>query len=118
MNVFEQNGMFKASRITGPKHNYLGLAFSELDQDIELIKKQLQDDKECKKTVDSSELSRIVREAVMSEVEKHQQKIFVSKLEFVPTDSLDLSAYVELAKAIAAHALEKHTQMISYAKSS
>jgi hypothetical protein len=116
MNIFEHNGMFKASRITGPKHNYLGLAFSELDQDIELIEKQLPDEKEYEKTVDGSELSRIVREAVISEVEKHQQKLFISKLEFVPTDSLDPSAYVELAKAIVAYALKKHNQIISYAK--
>lgn len=116
MNIFEQNGMFKASRITGPKHNYLGLEFSALDQDIELIEKQLPDDKENEKTVDGSELSRIVREAVISEVEKHQQKLFISKMEFVPTDSLDYSAYAELAKAIVAYVLEKHTKMIGYAK--
>jgi hypothetical protein len=115
MNIFEHNGMFKASRISGPKHNYLGIAFSGQEQDIELIEKQLPDDKVNTKTVNGSELIRIVRETVIVEVEKYEQKLFISKLEFVPTDSLDFSAYVELAKAIVTYALEKHIQ-ISYSK--
>jgi hypothetical protein len=44
MNVFEHNNMFKASQIAGPKHNYLGIAFSELEKDIELIEKQFPGD--------------------------------------------------------------------------
>jgi hypothetical protein len=111
MNVFEHNNMFKASRISGPKHNYLGISFSELEKDIELIEKQLPGDGKLAKSVDASEMTRVVREAVAIEAEIHGQMLFVSKLEFVPTDSSDLSAYSKLAKVIASYAIEKRMQM-------
>jgi hypothetical protein len=111
MNVFEHNNMFKASRVSGPKHNYLGIAFSELEKDIKLIEKQLPGDGKLAKSVDVSEMTRVVREAVAIEAEMHGQRLFVSKLEFVPTDSSDLSAYSKLAKVIAAYAIEKRIQM-------
>jgi hypothetical protein len=111
MNVFEHNNMFKASRISGPKHNYLGIEFSESEKDVELIEKQLPGDGKLTKSVDASELSRVVREAVAIEAQMHGQKLFVSKLEFVPTDSSDFLAYSNLAKAIAVYVIEKRIQM-------
>lgn len=111
MNVFEHNNMFKASRVLGPKHNYLGIEFSELEKDIEIIEKQLPGDGKLAKSVDGSEMTRIVREAVAIEAEMHGQRLFLSKLEFVPTDSSDLSAYSKLAKGIAVYAIEKRIQM-------
>jgi hypothetical protein len=115
MNIFEHNGVFKASRISGPKHNYLGITFSEREQDIELIEKQLPDDEVIAETINGTKLRKIVRDVVISEVERHEQKLFISKIEFVPTDSSDLSAYTELAKAIVTYALARHSQ-ISYSK--
>ena len=107
MNVVEHDGLLKASRITGPKHNYLGIAFSEIDKGIELIEKQLPDDKDSKNLVNKSSLIGVVQEVVDIEAKRYGQQLFISKIEFVPTDSSDFLAYAKIARAIATYALEK-----------
>jgi hypothetical protein len=118
MKIFEHDGLFKASSISGPKHNYLGISFSEAEKEIELIEKekQLSSDKKPAISVNKFDLKRVVRDAVTAETEKRGQQLFISKIEFVPTDSPDLFAYEELASSIAAYALEKrYLQSISVA---
>jgi hypothetical protein len=107
MNIFEHDGMFKAARITGPKHHYLGIAFSELEQPIEFIERQLPNDKKLVESTNTSEACRLVQEIVLVQAQKYGKKLFIAKLEFAPTDSFDALAYTELATAIANYALEK-----------
>jgi hypothetical protein len=107
MNIFEHDGLFKASQISGPKHNYLGIAFSRVETIIELNEKEILSDKASVSFINGFELSKLVQEIVASEAEKQGYKLFISRLEFVPTDSPDFSIYAELAKAITAYAFEK-----------
>lgn len=107
MNVVQHGGLFKASRIAGPKHNYLGLAFCKKEQEIQLIERRLRGEKECAAAVNPDELIRVVRDAVTAESEANGQRLFISTIEFVPTDSPDLLAYTELARAIVKYTVEK-----------
>lgn len=111
MNVVEHDGLFKASRIAGPKHNYLGIGFGDEEQDIRLSEKRLPDDKEAERGIDASELRRVVRKVVADEAEATGQQLYVSEIEFVPTDTPDLDAYAELARAIARYAIENRDRI-------
>jgi hypothetical protein len=105
MKVIEQAGIFKASRIAGPKHNYLGIGFSDAEVDVQIVEKRLSET-DNGDLVDGAQVLKIVREVVESQTAGQERRFYVSLIEFVPTDTPDEQAYCELASAITRHVLE------------
>jgi hypothetical protein len=105
MKVIEQNGIFKASRIAGPKHNYLGIRFSDRECDAQIMARTIGEDSAV--TVEGAEVLEIVRKAVESEAVNEDRSLYVSLIEFVPTDTFDEQAYRELATVITRHVLKE-----------
>jgi hypothetical protein len=106
MQVIEQEGVYKSSRIAGPKHNYLGIAFSRVRSSIEIIARELPRDSHAKKVV-ADEVLDVVVQVVKRESEVRGQQIYVTRIEFVPTDTPEIAAYEELATIIARYVLQK-----------
>ena len=106
MNVVEHNGLLKASRIAGPKHNYLGIRFAKHECDIQLTEKRLPDCKESNAAVSGTDVIGIVQAALADETGASGQQLYVSEIEFVPTDTPNVDAYSELARAIIKYAIE------------
>lgn len=107
MKVVEHEGVFKASRIAGPKHNYLGISFSNVDGEIRLISRKVASDVGDAEEVSADEVIRVVKETVQREVKLSERQLYVSCIEYIPTDTPDAEAYEELASAIARYALQK-----------
>jgi hypothetical protein len=105
---FHSDGLiFKVVRITGPTHNFLGLAFENESRGIELL------------TLNSSEVVRLhvddVQKAVMEGVEQANNELGTnyrpSRIQFVVSDSPPAEIYRMLAYRIV-HRL--HSQHDSY----
>lgn len=108
MKVVEHDGIFKASRIAGPKHNYLGLQFSKEDSEIRVIaRKAATSDVGVAEEVAADEVVKIVKETVKREVKLSERQLYVSCIEYVPTDTPDAQAYEDLTVAIVRHVLQK-----------
>lgn len=107
MNVVEHEGVYKASRIAGPKHNYLGISFSEEDNDVRMISRKVESDVGEANDVSADDVRKIVKETVQREVKLVERQLYVSCIEYIPTDTPDAQAYEELAAAIVRYALQK-----------
>lgn len=107
MKVVEHEGLFKASRIAGPKHNYLGIQFSKEDSEIRVIARTAASDVGVAEEVEADEVVKIVKETVKREVKVSERQLYVSCIEYVPTDTPDAQAYEDLAAAIVRYALQK-----------
>jgi hypothetical protein len=105
--VVEHDGKFKASRIAGPKHNYLGLAFSYEPGETHVVEKSLANDTGGGGHVRAADVLQIVQEVVAKETAKSNRRLYVSSIEFIVTDTPDAQAYAELACAITRYALDK-----------
>jgi len=106
MKVVEQDGIFKASRITGPKHNYLGIGFSsDRNVDVQVVEKKL-DQAPAVELVNAGDVLKVVHETVDRQTFGQERRLYVSIIEFVPTDTPDRQAYSELATVITRYALE------------
>ncbi|RMX11839.1 hypothetical protein EBQ34_09730 [Vandammella animalimorsus] len=99
MKFFNDNGIYKVSRISGPLHNYLGLVFSDVpvaDVDVVAIK------------LDAKEPERLRSKEVLKQVlaaAEHSSRVLsrpynIKKVEFVSGDSLPEEIYFQLTQAI------------------
>ena len=106
MQVFKQGGIFKASRISGPKHNYLGLGFSSEEATVRIVERQVGDQAERPSSFDAQAIAQLVQEAVRSEAASQNRSVYVSVIELVSTDTPDSQAYADLATEITRFALQ------------
>lgn len=99
MRVTFVDGMYKASRITGPKHNYLGISFAaKKPKDLDVLPRKL-----------GSEEPSIVEgrlvDAVLAGLKAANQSNGVcltpETIEYVSSDTPDYAAYFDLANMIA-----------------
>lgn len=98
MKVTKQDDVYKASRITGPKHNYLGLSMSTAPPvSTSIVPRHLNDEPTA---VDET----LLVEAVIAGIEDGNRTtampLFAHLIEYVPSDTPDYAAYSQLAKAI------------------
>ena len=99
MNVVKHEGIYKASRITGPKHNFLGLAVTpDAPPCIQCVQRRMPGDGTCE--IDEARLMSAVSEGVSRANRELRSPLFVEQIEYVPTDTPDYGAYIELAKSI------------------
>lgn len=99
MNVVKHEGVYKASRIAGPKHNFLGLAITpKAPSSIQCVQRRMPGDGVCE--IDEARLVSAVSEGVSVANRELPTPLFVEQIEYVPTDTPDYGAYIELAKSI------------------
>lgn len=100
---------YKAARITGPKHNLLGLCLGTSEP---VIISKLPIPNESKELVDEAEVLLQV-EAGLAEI-NHELKTnyAVEKIQFLPTDTPCKTTYKNLTKAIITH-LHKEQKFIN-----
>ncbi len=91
--------MYKTSRISGPKHNYLGLSLNT-DLPTEVRVRPLIIREDTLFTIDEVKLMAAVSEGVRDGNRHSGRTLFIDYLEYVPTDTPDYKAYTELAKTI------------------
>lgn len=111
---FHTDGIiFKATIISGPSHNYLGLVFSQekTDASIEAIDININEPKR----LDAEN----VRDAVILGAQEANRRLstsyFIKRIEFVPSDTPPAKIYTELAIRI----IEKmHASIVAYNESS
>lgn len=107
MRVVEHEGMYKSSRVAGPKHNYLGIAFSNVPGPIEMIERSMAGDVDNAKNLAATEVMDVVVRVVERESTVIGRRLFVARVEYIPTDTPEVEAYEELAAVIARYALQK-----------
>ncbi len=100
MNVTKTGDMYKASRIAGPKHNYLGLVLTGDVRDASTVVERTLKDEVPPRCIDKERLVAAVNEGVQKGNRDHGSTFHVEVIEFVPSDTPDYEAYVAMAKAI------------------
>ena len=99
MNVIKVNGMYKSSRIAGPKHNYLGLILvSSPPENIRIVQRTVKGDES--RQIDESKLLLGVSEGLSQGNRESGGLLYIECIEYVPSDTPDYKAYIELAKTI------------------
>lgn len=107
MTVYETNGILRASRVTGPQHNYLGLSFSSIECTPRVTERPDPGVTSASSKVSGKDVLRVILQVVARERLAFNRPLFVSLVEFTPTDYPCLTAYEELATAIVRHALNR-----------
>lgn len=100
MRVAKVDGVYKTSRISGPKHNYLGLIVTlEPPLDVRLIQRKLPGEEAG--NLDELLLLAAVEKGVLTANSELDCRLSIKMIEYVPTDTPEYAIYTELAKAIA-----------------
>ncbi|HLD16722.1 MAG TPA: hypothetical protein VJB02_03305 [Coxiellaceae bacterium] len=101
MQFIQEKNTYKAVKITGPKHHFLGLSFKKDDvtnDNIEMVKLPVQFNEKNHIYADS------IKEQVMGGVKEINGRLNtnykVEKIYYIPSDSPDKKAYKELAEEI------------------
>ena len=109
MRIFHDGEITKATTISGPYHNYLGLVFSNTNTLCEVVIEavHLQSDHGQPERVDPERLRATVIDAIEQVNREQGSKLFVSKIQYVPTDSPRFETYAMLARAIGESKLKR-----------
>jgi hypothetical protein len=98
MRVSCVDGVYKASRITGPKHNYLGIRFAVAQStSLTVAPRRLADEEP---TVIEELLVEAVNAGIQSASLAIGIQLFPQTIEYVPSDTADHAAYKSLAAEI------------------
>ena len=99
MQFFYDGKMYKAIRITGPKHNILGLSFTDTQENFCVEINDLEKNS-VESNIDSSDVESQVMKAVSESNKEFNTTYRVKKIEFISSDAPSSNAYKELTKAI------------------
>lgn len=98
MKVTNQDGIYKASRITGPKHNYLGLKMSATPPtNTSVVPRRINDELAG---IDEEQLVAAVIRGIEDANRIIAKPLYPQLIEYVPSDTPDYAAYTQLSKAI------------------
>lgn len=107
MQVIKNGKYYKASRVTGPAHNFLALSLTTNGvQHIRIEPVSLSSDTAPAVRLDSTKVLEKAIEGVSQANAELGTDYHIESMQYVPTDSYDLNAYIELAKSIT-HAAAK-----------
>lgn len=99
MNIVKVGNVYKSVRISGPRHNYLGIAITSKKPDvIRIVVRGLEN--EGKRQIDEARLVASVSEGVSSMMQEYNRSIFIDTIEYVASDSPDYAFYAEASRAI------------------
>ncbi len=105
---------FRVTRITGPKHNLLGIEFWEGEAAPEPpIVETLGPEKQCRDSLPSDEVCKNVLLGVSDANQKYGTSFAVKRIQFVPIDSPPPLTYRALAHAI----VERRAKQLPFAQS-
>jgi len=105
MNVTKVGEVFKVAKISGPKHNFLGMIVSEKPLN-EVAMVPFTKDNE-KSVIDESRLFAAVSEGIELENLERGTRLFAHRIEYVTSDTPVYRIYTELARAIIVAAVEQ-----------
>lgn len=98
MRVTKVDGVYKASRITGPKHNFLGLVLSTTAPlDTALVQCPIKGELPV---IDEVQLVAAVLAGVEQSNRTRSAALYAHSIEYVPSDTPDYETYSLLAKTI------------------
>ncbi|ETX03253.1 MAG: hypothetical protein ETSY2_33915 [Candidatus Entotheonella gemina] len=101
MNVIKIGNVYKATRITGPQHHFLGLVLSETAVPPVMIEPLSIDERETKgESVDEQPLIDAVQRGVTAANEVFGTQFHIERRQYVTTDTPDPTVYETLAKQI------------------
>lgn len=105
MNIVKVGDVYKATRITGPQHNYLGLVLSETGVESVTIEPLSVDTSEVAvETLDDQQLLDAVQRGVTEANQALGTRFRIARLQYVPTDTPNPATYSTLAKYIVEYA--------------
>lgn len=103
--IYDENtGIYKAIRITGPKHNFLGLKFTKSDKVPRLIDLE---EKGVNSLFDVSKLQKSVILGLIEANAKFSKDIKVSEIYYVSSDTENYDAYSILTFKIIEHLISE-----------
>jgi hypothetical protein len=105
MNIVKVGEVYKATRITGPQHNYLGLVLSETGVESVTIEPLSVDTSEVAvETLDDQQLFDAVQRGVTEANKALGTRFRIARLQYVPTDTPNPATYSTLAQYIVEYA--------------
>jgi hypothetical protein len=114
MKLTKDGNVYKLARITGPKHNFLGLALSGAEvPSLTIERLQVDDGGVYAGTLDEQQFVEAVRQGVMEANQKFGTHFYITKLQYVVTDTPDPSVYSLLAQKIVEAAWRDTIHMVS-----
>lgn len=101
MQIVYADGFYRTARITGPTHNYLGLAFSDVPVgSVRMIANMAEDGK---KRLDADAVLQQVIAAQAFYRKSHGEAVHIAAVEYVPGDTPPAERYFALTLAILNH---------------
>jgi len=99
MRVIRVGHVYRASRITGPKHNFLGMSLSDTQPSaLEIVRRSINNEPPV---LDEELVVRSARRGIENAtIAANAQPLYPTMIEYVESDSPDYSAYELLAAAI------------------
>jgi len=114
MKVTKDGNVYKVARITGPKHNFLGLTLSGAEvPSLTVERLQVDDGGVYAGTLDEQQLVEAVRHGVTEANQQFGTHFYIAKLQYVVTDTPDPSVYSLLAQKIVEAAWRDTIHMVS-----
>jgi hypothetical protein len=112
--VTKVGNMYKVARITGPHHNFLGLALSEeAVPSLTVERLQVGEEGRPARTLDEHQLLTAVRRGIADANQQLGTHFCVATVQYVVTDTLDVAVYALLAHHIVEAAWRETTQVVS-----
>ena len=106
MTVTKTGNVYKATRITGPQHNFLGLILSETSVPSMTIERLWVDASEAEvETLDEQQLIDAVQRGVAEANKALGTHFYVERLQYVATDTPYPAVYYALARQIVEQAM-------------
>lgn len=100
MNVTKTDNMYKASRISGPKHNYLGIVVTEDVRVTPNVVERTLNVEQQPSCIDKERLVTAVSGGVREGNREYGSAYHIEVIEFVSSDTPDYDIYTMMAKAI------------------
>lgn len=114
MQVTKVGNVYKVARITGPQHNFLGLALSEGTVPSPTVERlQVDDVVGPARALDEHQLLSAVRRGIAEANQQFGTHFCVVTVQYVVTDTPDVAVYALLAHTIVEAAWRETTQVVS-----
>jgi hypothetical protein len=98
MQFIYDGNFYKAIRVTGPKHNLLGLSFGDIDINAEIVALEIANGEV--ESVEANDVMEQVKAGVANANMELGVDYKIVSIQYVPSDSPSKTVYAELAKEI------------------
>jgi hypothetical protein len=113
MHVTKVDQMYKVARITGPQHNFLGLALSEETvPSLTVERLQVEEAATPTHTLDEVQLLAAVQRGIAEANQQLGTHFRVATVQYVVTDTPEVTVYTQLARTIVEAAWRDTTQVV------